>query len=73
MIKDSKTSSLRHVAFADDLRGAGKLFDLRRWWDNITNHGPLLGYYPRGDKSWLIVKSHLLEAAEDIFAGTNAV
>ena len=67
LIKDS----VKHVAFADDLSGAGKRHELRTWWDNITTHGPLLGYYPRGDKSWLVVKPHLLEAAKTTFAGTN--
>ena len=67
LIKNERTNSVPHFAFADDLSGAGKLRDLRRWWDNITTHCPLLGYYPRGDKSWLIVKPHF-KAAEEIFA-----
>ena len=71
LIKNSQTNSVRHVAFADDLSGAGKLIDLRVWWENITTHGPLLGYYPRWDKSWLVVKPHLLDAAKEIFTGTN--
>ena len=62
---------VRHVAFADDLSGAGRLVQLRSWWDNIVSRGPLLGYYLRADKSWLIVKPDLLVAAEEIFAGTD--
>lgn len=54
-----KTSSVQHVAFADGLSCAGKLLYFRQWWDNNRNHGSLLGYNPRGDKYWLIVKSHL--------------
>ena len=49
-----------HVAFADDLCGG-----------NIVVHGPYLGYYPRADKSWLIVKPHLEDTAKKIFAGTD--
>jgi hypothetical protein len=27
---------MKHAAFADDLGGAGELWHLRRWWDNIV-------------------------------------
>ena len=30
------TSRVRHVAFADDLGGAGELIHLRNWWDNVV-------------------------------------
>ena len=52
MIKTDDAHNVRHVAFADDLGGAGRLAELRSWWDNIVIHGPCLGYYPRADKSW---------------------
>jgi hypothetical protein len=44
---------------------------LLTWWNNIAEYGPLLGYYPRADKSWLVVKEHLLEEARVVFAGSN--
>ena len=44
MIKSDDAQDVRHVAFADDLCGAGKLVQLRSWWDNIVVHGPHLGY-----------------------------
>ena len=71
MVKWNEAQDIRHVAFADDLSGAGKLIHVRSWWDNIVAHGPRLGYYPRADKSWLIVKPHLEDAAKEIFAGTD--
>ena len=80
MIKSDDTKDVRHVAFADDLCGAGKFVQLRTWWDNIVVHGPHLGYYPRADKCWLIVRPHLGETPkksllEPMFAfqpmGTN--
>ncbi|XP_028417275.1 uncharacterized protein LOC114541674 [Dendronephthya gigantea] len=71
MIKSGEASDVRHVAYADDLSGAGKLMQLRAWWEKIAVHGPSLGYYPRADKSWLIVKPHLEQTAIEIFAGTN--
>ena len=71
MIKSDDAQDVRHVAFADDLCGAGKLVELRSWWDNMVANGPHLGYYPRPDKSWLIVKPHLEETAKTFFAGTD--
>ena len=47
--------AMKHVAFADDLGGAGELFELRRWWDNILSCGHRLGYNPNTAKSWLVV------------------
>ena len=64
MIKSDDAQDVRDVAFADDLCGAGKLVQLRSWWDNIVVHGPHLGYYPRANNCWLIVKPHLEETAK---------
>ena len=33
---------VKHVAFADDLSGAGNLASLRRWWDNLAGVSPKL-------------------------------
>ena len=66
----------KHVAYADDLIGAGDIKALRKWWDNITQHGPPLGYKPNAAKSSLIVKKKLAEhkeLAENIFEGTNVI
>ena len=37
----------------------------------MNKYGPLLGYYPKASKSWLIVKPGHLQSAEDIFKGTG--
>ena len=71
MIKSDDAQDVRHIAFADDLCRAGKLVQLRSWRDNIVVHGPHLCYYPRADKSRLIVKPHLEERAKTICAGTD--
>ena len=68
MIKSNETGDVRHVAY--NLSGAGKLI-LRAWWEKIVVHGPSLGYYPRADKSWLIVMPHLEQTAIEIFATTD--
>ena len=67
----SDVTTLKHVAFADDLGGAGDLLELRRWWDNIVNCGPKLGYNPNASKSWLIVKPEVQTKAREIFRGTK--
>ena len=71
MIKSIEMGDVRHVAYADDLSGAGKLMQLHAWWEKFVVHGPSLGYYPRADKSWLIVKPHQEQTAIEIFAGTD--
>ena len=64
-------SNVTQAAFADDLDGVGKLQQLLTWWNNIVEYGPLLGYYPRADKSWLVVKEYLFEEAIEVFSGSN--
>ena len=61
----------KHSAFADNLAGVKTLRELLKWWNNIGRFGPLLGYYPKASKSWLVVKPELLEEAKVIFAGTD--
>jgi hypothetical protein len=61
----------KQVAFADDLLGAGKLIALRNWWFQIIQKGPLLGYHPNAQKSWLVVKPEYLEDAKTVFYGTG--
>ena len=51
-----QNTGAKHVAYADDLIGAGNIKALRKWWDNIIQHGPPLGYRPNAAKSSLIVK-----------------
>ena len=58
-------------AFADDLGGAGKLVEVRQWWDNFRHYGPMLGYYPNPSKSWLVVKDEEYNSAIELFQGTD--
>ena len=32
--------SVKHVAFVDDLTGAGKLKEVKIWWDTLIAEGP---------------------------------
>ena len=68
---NSPDSKARQSAYADDLSGAGKIEQLKEWWDSILYYGPFIGYYAKPSKSWLIIKEeHLLNATE-VFAGTG--
>ena len=63
--------SVRHVAFADDITGAGKLAALKQWWNLIIDYGKYLGYTANPGKSWLIVKPQYHMQAEIIFRGSG--
>ena len=62
----------RHAAFAADLTGASRIYSLRIWWDAILRYGPLLGYFAKPSKSWLIVKDEHLEQAKVAFGGLGS-
>ena len=62
---------VKHAAYADDLAGVGKIESLKRWWLNLMEYGPKIGYYPEPTKSWLIVKVEHLEEAKKIFNDTG--
>ena len=59
------------VWFADDATGGGSLTALRSWWDKLVTLGPNFGYHPNGDKTWLVVKEGLEDAATEAFVGTS--
>ena len=41
---------------ADDATSAGKIKDLKEWWDIIPKEGEIIGYYVNTSKSWIIIK-----------------
>ncbi len=70
-VSTASDEKLKHAAYADDLGGAGVLGYLRTWWNKVVHFGPLLGYYPKASKSWLVVKEDRMDAAREIFADTD--
>ena len=62
---------LRQVWYADDSASGGKLEQIKLWWDDIQQHGPMFGYYPKPSKTWLIVKPDHLEKAKTLFPDVN--
>ena len=64
---------VKQVAYADDLTGAGKISDLKTWWERISSHGPKLGYHPNASKSILLVKPEGYDHAKKVFEGSEIV
>ena len=70
LITHLNVSSLaKQCWFADDASGSGSLEELKKWWDELIETGPGLGYYPNAKKCWLITKPEKEEAARDVFDG----
>ena len=61
----------KHIAYADDLVGAGKLQEIKNLWDEICKHGPPPEYNPTATKSCLIVREGMKDLAMDIFKDTG--
>ena len=64
------SSDLKQRCYADDASGFGSLEAIKQWWEELTEAGPDLGYYPNAKKGWLITKPEKVEGARVIFEGT---
>ena len=64
-------NTTKTAAYADDLTAAGTIMRLRNWWETLCRRGPKFGYFPEGNKSWLIVKEKEVQKAQSIFKDTN--
>ena len=66
------SSKCQQVWYADDSSSAGKLIEIRKWWDNLNASGPSFGYFPKPSKTVLIIKNpDEYQKAEEIFQGTG--
>ena len=63
LLQKCETPNVKQGAFADDIRGSGKLASLHNWWLSIEEIGPKYGYFPKASNSWLITKPDMVEAA----------
>ncbi|XP_066936770.1 uncharacterized protein [Clytia hemisphaerica] len=61
----------RTAGYADDLFGAGTIWELKQLWLYIRDEGPKFGYYQQEEKTWLIVKPEFLSEAMEIFSDTQ--
>ena len=48
---DKEETGTCQFAYADDLSGGGKVEGLRKWFNGITDKGPLLGTMPNPPKA----------------------
>ena len=49
---------VKHAPVANKLTGAGKLEEIKIWWDTIITERLKYGYYPKPSKPFLIIKQH---------------
>ena len=67
-----KSTQISQVCLADDITGAGKLTNLKQWWNTVISEGKKYGYFVNEGKSWLIIKDErLLQYATELFADTK--
>ncbi|XP_068759883.1 uncharacterized protein [Montipora capricornis] len=63
-----RVPEVKQVWLADDSAGGGRIKDLYRWYEYLSEEGKKYGYLVNGSKSWLIVKSQeLADEAERLF------
>lgn len=65
------SSSTEQCWFADDATGCGSLDNVKKWWDDLSENGPALGYFPNAKKCWLITKPERENAARNVFGETK--
>ena len=63
-------SAAKQCWFADDATGSASFEDLKKWWDELLESGPTLGYFPNAKKCWLIAKPEREETAKEVFGET---
>jgi len=68
----SAYSAVCQVWYADNATGVGTCSSLRKWWDTLSQIGPLFGYHPNYSKTYFVVKDKYA-AAKHAFAGTSIV
>ena len=44
------SSAAKRCWFADDATGSGSMQNVRKWWDELSESGPPLGYFPKAKK-----------------------
>ena len=64
-------NTCKQIWYADDSSSAGKLLEMKKWWDTLCQAGPQYGYFPLPRKTVLIVKPEKKEEAEEVFRGSG--
>ena len=61
LLNITTTDNIKCSAYADDMSCVGKLRNILTWWNKLNTFGPKMGYFPKANKSWLIVKPEKCE------------
>ena len=61
----------KQVWYADDSSAAGKIMEMKKWWDVLNHTGPQYGYFPLPKKTILIVKPEFEQQAREVFSNTE--
>ena len=61
------TDGVIQVWYADDSAGAGRIEDLKRWYDKLAEEGPRRGYFIKLSKTAAIVKPGLEDKFREVF------
>ena len=64
-------SSTGQCWYADDATVAGALEEVRKWWDQLVEGGPSLGYHLNAKKCWLVEKTEKERAEHNVFVGSG--
>ena len=64
------SSAAKQCWFADDSTGSGYIKEVRKWWDELSESGPPLGYFPNAKTCWLNIKPGRQQAAREVFRDT---
>ena len=60
------SSAAKQCWFADDVSGNGSLKDVRKWWNELSEGGPALGYFPHPKNRWSIIQPEFKQAAMEL-------
>ena len=61
----------KQVWYADDSAAGSNVENIKRWWDELVEFGPLYGYYPNSSKTHILTKPDHVQSVRDAFKTTD--
>ena len=71
IVVTSTENQVAVLVYADEFSGAGKLEDLRKWWDTLTIIVSKFGYYQEPTTTWYGVKPYASQRTNKVFSETK--
>ena len=65
------SQELKQCWYADNASAGGELQHIKAWWDGLAQLSPEYGYFPKPEKTWLVVKEEHYDSASATFAGSG--